>query len=71
MINEVEWIERIAVMEHQVNELRDSTKVLGEKLDELLSLRSKGVGAFWLASSLVGTGVIGLFAMLLEWIKHG
>lgn len=31
---------------------------VNNKLDDLLALRNKGVGAFWLASSLMGTGVL-------------
>lgn len=36
------------------------------KLDELLALRHKGVGAFWLASALLGTGIVGFFQWLFK-----
>lgn len=36
------------------------------KLDELLALRHKGVGAFWLASTLLGVGIVGFFQWLFK-----
>lgn len=56
---------------HKTNIKLDHTNT---KLDELLNLRSKGVGAFWLASALTGTGIIGFSLQLLDWLKgtgHG
>lgn len=44
---------------------------VNKKLDELLALRNKGVGAFWVASSLLGTGILGLFWEVIGWFKHG
>lgn len=29
------------------------------KLDDLLALRNKGAGVFWLIATLVGTGIVG------------
>jgi hypothetical protein len=43
---------------------------INEKLDELIALRNKGIGAFWLASALAGTGIVGALAALWEWIRH-
>lgn len=39
------------------------------KLDDLLGLRNKGVGAFWLASALAGTGIIGAILSFFDWWK--
>jgi hypothetical protein len=54
-------VERLARVEEQVNELRIKVDSLEAKIDELLSLRYKGAGAFWLASLLLGTGIVGMF----------
>jgi hypothetical protein len=48
--------------ERNFNELKD-------KLDDLLELRNKGVGAFWLASGLFGTGVLGVIYSLFGWLR--
>lgn len=47
---------------------------MDKKLDDLLSMRDKGLGAFWLASALFGTGLIGLVGTWFDWWKgllHG
>ncbi len=68
--------ERIASVESEVRGLsRRIDKVEGtltdmdKKLDDLLVLRYKGAGAFWLASALVGTGIVGFFTQILNWFK--
>jgi hypothetical protein len=70
--------ERVVRLETEVPQLRamvtehqNLTKEMDKKLDELLTLRSKGVGVFWLASGLVGTGIFGFFTWIVEWFKHG
>jgi len=40
------------------------------KLDELLELRNKGIGAFWLVSTIIGGGFVGAVITLLNWLKH-
>lgn len=66
---EIEWAERIAVLEEQIKQLTRSNKDMNDKLDSLLELKSKGVGAFWLASTLVGTGIVGMFSIVVDWFK--
>ena len=61
--------ERIAVVEHQVSKLVHDVKSMDEKLDQLLELKAKGMGAFWFASLIVGTGVAGMFSTFLAWFK--
>lgn len=67
--------ERIAILEtlveaeHFANEKRDRDIAdINSKLDELLALRNKGLGAFWLATSLVGVGAISVFYKVLTWL---
>lgn len=61
----VEWAERLSVVETKIERLPE----IERKLDELLHMRSKGVGAFWLASSLLGTGIMGVIFAFIDWIK--
>ena len=69
-------LERLARLEVLVEGLtRDQEQAArdrhetNKKLDELLALRHKGVGAFWLASSLVGTSIVGTVIMLIDWLR--
>lgn len=62
--------ERIAALEVQVRLMKESQTEILEKLDDLLALRNKGVGAFWLISMLFGTGLIGVISLILSWFKH-
>jgi hypothetical protein len=50
--------------EHK-KETKENFQELNGKMDQLLALRHKGVGAFWLASSLFGTGLLSFFYWLL------
>jgi hypothetical protein len=42
---------------------------LDTKIDELLGIKNKGVGAFWLASTLLGTSLIGAITWIVGLIK--
>lgn len=66
---ELRLIERTAVLEAEVKFLKNTINGMDTKLDELLSLRSKGMGAFWLASGLLGTGIVGAFSTFIMWIR--
>ena len=68
--------ERLSILETEVRiilanqkEFNENWQQVNEKLDSLVSLKHKGVGAFWVASSLVGTGIIGFLATLFDWLK--
>lgn len=61
--------ERIAVLEVRMAKVEDQQQQILNKLDELLLFRAKGVGAFWLASALLGTGIVGTVVTIIEWIK--
>ena len=61
--------ERLALLEYK-DELREAKlEEIGDKLDELLALRQKGMGAFWLASSLLGTGIVGAILMCINYFR--
>jgi len=61
--------ERIAVVEHQVSKLVEDVKNMDGKIDQLLQLKYKGMGAFWFASLIVGTGVATMFTTIVAWFK--
>ena len=61
--------ERIRALELKAEELAERQREMIEKLDELLALRNKGMGAFWLGTSLIGTGLIGFFWEAIKWLK--
>lgn len=71
--------ERLVSVEVEVRELKkdfDEHKLetkkqlieVNDKLDKLLTLRDKGVGAFWLASTILGTGIVGGIITFVNWI---
>lgn len=72
--------ERMAVVETEVKELKQQFTDhqsytsrefadINNKLDDLLALRNKGAGVFWLISSLIGAGIVGGAFQFLEWVK--
>ena len=72
--------ERLVSVEVEVRELKkafDEHKThtneefdrVNKKLDDLLELRNKGAGVFWLVSGLLGTGIIGMFFQLISWFR--
>lgn len=60
---------RISVAEEKLRQLEKKLESIDTKLDDILALRQKGVGAFWLASSLLGTGFVGVFVSLIHWFR--
>ena len=74
-------LERLVALEMELGVIKENQqkfeghyKEMNGKLDELLSLRNKGIGAFWLASLLTGTGIIGVLVSMIGWWKgflHG
>lgn len=61
-----QYAERIARVEEQVIELKTKVDRLEGKIDELLALKYKGAGAFWLASALIGTGIVGFVTQVFH-----
>lgn len=69
-------VERLARVEERVKQLSDEVdglkvdvRAMNQKLDDLLALRYKGAGAFWLASSLIGTGIVGALFSMFDWFR--
>lgn len=55
--------ERITALETEVSYLRAEVRDANKKLDDLLALRNKGAGIFWLMTVLFGAG----FAVILNY----
>lgn len=70
--------ERLATLESEMRqvlevqrEFRSDVKDINGKLDELLGLRNKGAGIFWLMTTLAGTGILTMVYQFLDWFKNG
>lgn len=57
--------ERLAILEVEMNQVKSELSTANEKLDDLLALRNKGAGAFWLATLLAGVGGISIISHVL------
>lgn len=66
---EVKFEEMSKKMDAHIMETREENKSLGIKLDSLLTIKNKGVGAFWLASALIGSGIIGMAVSFMQWLR--
>ncbi len=62
--------ERIAKLEERVDELSTRMGRVEEKLDQLLELKNKGAGAFWLVSLIIGSGLITAVVEAFHWFRH-
>jgi hypothetical protein len=63
----IENAQRIAVLETKLAAFEKTQASMDAKLDELLALRNKGAGAFWLATSLAGAGAVSIFFQIIHW----
>lgn len=61
--------ERIVALETKGDATDARLVSIEAKLDDLLALRHKGIGAFWVASAITGTGIIGAANIMWEWLK--
>lgn len=70
--------ERLARLEVEMEQVfsfqadhKHQTALINQKLDDLLALRNRGLGAFWLASLLVGTSIVGTVLAFLGYTPRG
>lgn len=59
----------MAAMRAEHTALRDVINSQNEKLDSLLELKAKGMGAIWLASAVLGSGILGVLYMITSWMR--
>lgn len=62
-------VERIAALETEVSNLKDEVRAMNGKLDDLLALKNKGAGAFWLGGILFGTSLAAFLTYFLSWFR--
>lgn len=62
-------LERIVRMETKLAQLEKTVDSINSKMDDLLALRQKGVGVFWLASILFGTSLAAFITYVASWFK--
>jgi hypothetical protein len=62
----IELAERIAVLETKFGITETNLSEINKKLDELLHLKSKGMGALWFVGILVSSGVLGIVAAVMS-----
>lgn len=61
--------ERIAALEVRVETLAEKVEAMNHKLDDLLAIKNKGVGVFWLSSALFGTSIVGAATAFTQWLR--
>lgn len=59
---------RVKNLETKVDDLKLDVQVMDRKIDELLELKNKGVGVFWLISALTGTGIVSFFLTVFHYV---
>ena len=59
-----------ALLDKHVVNTEEKHGSIDEKLTELLELKHKGMGAFWLASALIGAGIITVVLPFFDWIRR-
>lgn len=65
---ETEMLHVLAAQVAFQTDFKDKQNEVDAKLDTLLSLKDKGTGVFWLASTLAGVGAISIFFQVLSWV---
>lgn len=73
MANDTELAERVAVLETERDYMKNELTEIKAKLDDLLTLKTKGMGALGLVSILVvsASGILGIVAFLMSTFKGG
>jgi hypothetical protein len=63
--------ERLAILETRFDQIsRDNNEIM-KKLDELLQLKHKGLGAFWFVGIIISTGLVGLVTTMIGYFSKG
>ena len=60
---------RLALLESNVTSLVTIMEERDKKLDELLTLKHRGMGAIWLASLIFGSSLLAAAGTLISWIR--
>lgn len=60
---------RLALLEANVTSLVTIMEERDKKLDELLTLKHRGMGAIWLATLIFGSSLLAAAGTLISWIR--
>lgn len=60
---------RIKELEVEVRHLADTVERLSQHVETLVELKNMGFGAFWLASAIFGSGIVGGVLGFWHWMK--
>lgn len=62
---------KVAILETKYAATEEKLDDVIKKLDSLLELKTKGMGAIGLVSILMGSGIIGLVILVINFFKGG
>jgi hypothetical protein len=60
---------RVYHIERSIETINKSIGGMDGKLDQLIDLRSKGMGVFWVLSLLFGSGMVASIVSAIHWIR--
>ena len=60
---------RISALESLIKSYKEDMENIEAKLDQLLTLKNKGAGAFWLVTIIASSGVLGILGTIFDWFK--
>lgn len=61
--------ERITALEVQVEHLVEELRQTNKNLNDLLALRNKGAGVFWIVTTIFGASLFSAVTALSNWMK--
>ena len=62
-------VERIAVLETKVEDIHKDLNKISSQLDELLQLKTKGMGALGLVGIIFSSGIAGVILMVVNYFR--
>lgn len=62
--------ERIAVLETQMMEIKSDISAIRGSVDQLLELKTKGMGALWLVGLVLGSGLLGVVTLVMGFFSN-
>ena len=61
--------ERIAALEERMKASEKRDEEIIAKLDDLLALKNKGMGAFWIVSIIMGAAFTAVMSLVTGWLN--
>lgn len=60
---------RVALVESKLERLIEDLEARDQKLDALLELKNKGMGAIWLATIICSASMVGFVTGIISWVR--